>query len=224
MRALIRFGKNKRLRFVSHLDLQRFFQRALNRTNLPIAFSQGFNPHPIMSFASALAVGWTSAYEVLDLKLCADASAEIIMADMRRALPDDLPIFAVRLVDDRFPASMALVKRAAYKINVPQDVSSAVAAQIPAYLAKDTVMGMRKTKSGVREIDIRPLTFALKKTDDGFYAELALTEKDTLKPDVLVRALCDAGAIAMPEITVHRICLSSLDANGLSVPLMEWTI
>ena len=57
MRTLLRFGKNSRLRFVSHLDLQRFFQRALNRTGLPIAFSQGFNPHAVMSFASALAVG-----------------------------------------------------------------------------------------------------------------------------------------------------------------------
>ena len=65
MRTLLRFGKNTRLRFVSHLDLQRFFQRALNRTGLPVAFSQGFNPHPLMSFASALAVGWTSEYEAV---------------------------------------------------------------------------------------------------------------------------------------------------------------
>ena len=57
MRAMIRFGKQPRLRFISHLDLQRFFQRALNRTGLPIAWTQGFNPHPIMSFGSALALG-----------------------------------------------------------------------------------------------------------------------------------------------------------------------
>ena len=58
MRAMIRFGKQPRLRFISHLDLPRFFQRALNRTGLPIAWTQGFNPHPIMSFGSALALGW----------------------------------------------------------------------------------------------------------------------------------------------------------------------
>ena len=57
MRAMIRFGKQPRLRFISHLDLQRFFQRALNRTGLPVAYSQGFNPHPLMSFGSALALG-----------------------------------------------------------------------------------------------------------------------------------------------------------------------
>ena len=84
MRTLLRFGKNSRLRFVSHLDLQRFFQRALNRSGLPIAFSQGFNPHPIMSFASALAVGWTSEYEVLDFKLSAPMGRGRIEEAMRR--------------------------------------------------------------------------------------------------------------------------------------------
>lgn len=68
MRCVFRFGKLDRLRFVSHLDLQRYMQRALNRSGLPVAFSQGFNPHPVMSFASALAMGWESEYEVLDIK------------------------------------------------------------------------------------------------------------------------------------------------------------
>ena len=71
MRAMIRFGKQPRLRFISHLDMQRFFQRAVNRTGLPIAYTQGFNPHPVMSFGSALALGWTSEYEVIDIKLSA---------------------------------------------------------------------------------------------------------------------------------------------------------
>ena len=75
MRMIVRFGKRARLRFISHLDLQRFFQRALNRTGLPIAFSNGFNPHPVMAFGSALALGWTSEYEVIDVKLAEDVDA-----------------------------------------------------------------------------------------------------------------------------------------------------
>ena len=116
MRTLLRFGKNTRLRFVSHLDLQRFFQRALNRTGLPVAFSQGFNPHPLMSFASALAVGWTSEYEVLDFRLSAPMGRGRVEEAMRQALPDDLPVLGVRMVDDRFPAAMSLVRCADYRI------------------------------------------------------------------------------------------------------------
>lgn len=84
MRLLIRFGKQPRLRFISHLDLQRCFQRALNRTGLPIAFSQGFNPHAAMAFSSALALGWTSEYEVLDIKLANPVELESAKRNGRR--------------------------------------------------------------------------------------------------------------------------------------------
>ena len=68
MRAMIRFGKQPRLRFISHLDLQRFFQRALNRTGLPVKYTQGFNPHIYMTFAAPLALGQESVAESLDFK------------------------------------------------------------------------------------------------------------------------------------------------------------
>ena len=123
MRTLLRFGKTSRLRFVSHLDLQRFFQRALNRTGLPIAYSQGFNPHALMSFASALAVGWTSEYEVLDFRLSAPMGRGRVEEAVRQALPEDLPVLGVRTVDDRFPAAMALVRCADYRI-VPEGESA----------------------------------------------------------------------------------------------------
>ena len=63
------FSKTGRLRFVSHLDLQRFLLRALNRTELDLAFSQGFNPHPLLSLAGALAMGYESEYEVFEVRI-----------------------------------------------------------------------------------------------------------------------------------------------------------
>ena len=142
MRTLLRFGKNSRLRFVSHLDLQRFFQRALNRSGLPIAFSQGFNPHPIMSFASALAVGWTSEYEVLDFKLSAPMGRGRIEEAMRGALPEDLPVLGVRTVDDRFPAAMALVRCADYRITPEGENGSAILAAAEAFCAAEHVLSL----------------------------------------------------------------------------------
>ena len=116
MRAMIRFGKQPRLRFISHLDLQRFFQRALNRTGLPVAYTQGFNPHAIMSFGSALALGWTSEYEILDVKLSVPMGRKRTEEAMRQALPEDLPVREVRMVDDRHPAPMAMVRASDYEI------------------------------------------------------------------------------------------------------------
>ena len=125
MRAMIRFGKQPRLRFISHLDLQRFFQRALNRTGLPIAWTQGFNPHPILSFGSALALGWTSEYEILDVKLSAPMGRRRTEDAMRAALPVDIPVLEVRMVDDRHPAPMAMVRASDYESTLSGETAAA---------------------------------------------------------------------------------------------------
>ena len=218
MRALIRFGKQPRLRFISHLDLQRFFQRAVNRTGLPIAWSQGFNPHPVMSFGSALALGWTSEYEVIDIKLAAPMGRGRVEAAVRAALPEDLPVLEVRMIDDKHPAPMALVRMSDYRITL--NGGDAVLSQVDAFLNRDSVMAVRKTKSGEREVDIRPLCVELRKTDDGLFCRLMLTEKDTLKPDLLLRALSDMAGVEPPEARIHRLALLGLDADGAVKPLM----
>ncbi|HIS03978.1 MAG TPA: DUF2344 domain-containing protein [Candidatus Pullichristensenella avicola] len=221
MRMLLRFGKNRRLRFVSHLDMQRFFQRALNRTGLPIAFSQGFNPHPVMSFASALAMGWTSEYEVLDVKLSAPMGRGRVEEAMRQALPEDLPVLGARMVDDRFPAAMALVRCADYRITPEGEGAPAILAAAEAFCAAKHVMGVRKTKSGEREIDMRPLALSLEAREGSLYARLMLTERDTLKPDVLLAGLAGLAGVEAPRSRVHRLRLLGEDAAGEIAPLME---
>lgn len=220
MRALIRFGKQARLRFISHLDLQRFFQRAVNRTGLPIAWSQGFNPHPVMSFGSALALGWTSEYEVIDIKLSAPMGRKRTEDAVRAALPEDLPVLEVRLIDDKHPAPMAQVKMSDYSITLAGENAEAVYDQVPAFLAREHVMAVKKTKSGEKEIDIRPLAVELRKTDDGLYARLMLTEQNTLKPDLLVRTLADMAGVEAPEMRIHRTMLLGEDGLGEIQPLM----
>ena len=221
MRAMIRFGKQPRLRFISHLNLQRFFQRALNRTGLPIAFSQGFNPHPLLSFGSALALGWTSEYEIIDVKLAVPMGRKRTEEAMRAALPVDLPVLEVRLVDDKHPAPMAMVCASDYEVELSGANAEATINAIDAFLAKDSVMAMRKTKSGEKEVDIRPWAFEIVRTEAGFNARLKATEKDTLKPDLLIRTLADIAGVTAPEAKIHRKCLLGEDANGELKPLME---
>ena len=221
MRAMIRFGKQPRLRFISHLDLQRFFQRALNRTGLPIAWTQGFNPHPILSFGSALALGWTSEYEILDVKLSAPMGRKRTEEAMRAALPVDLPVLEVRMVDDRHPAPMAMVRASDYEIALTGETAAATLDAAEEFLRRESVMAMRKTKSGEREVDIRPMALSLKREGDALNARLMLTEKDTLKPDLLVRALAEIAGAEVPEMRIHRRCLLGEDESGALKPLME---
>lgn len=221
MRALIRFGKQPRLRFISHLDMQRFFQRALNRTGLPIAYTQGFNPHPVLSFGSALALGWTSEYEIIDIKLAVPMGRKRTEEAMRQALPEDLPVIEVKLVDDRHPAPMAQVKMADYRVTLDGENTAAILEQIPAFMEKECVMELKKTKSGEKEINIRPLVISAEAFEDGFNVRLMLTEKESLKPDLLIKALAEMAGTDLPEARVHRLLLLGEDADGQLKPLME---
>lgn len=221
MRALIRFGKQPRLRFISHLDLQRFFQRAVNRTGLPIAYTQGFNPHPVMSFSSALALGWTSEYEVIDIKLSAPMGRKRTEDAVRAALPEDLPVLEARMVDDRHPAPMALVRMSDYVVRLEGEGVSAIVAQIPAFLERETVSAVKKTKSGEKEIDARPLVLSMQPLDaNSFKARLMLTENQSIKPELLVGLLSDMAEVEAPQVRVHRLALLGLDAEGNPTPLM----
>ena len=221
MRAMIRFGKQPRLRFISHLDLQRFFQRAVNRTGLPIAWSQGFNPHPVMSFGSALALGWTSEYEVIDIKLSAPMGRKRTEDAVRAALPEDLPVLEVRMVEDRHPAPMAQVCMSDYRVTLSGEGTDAVLAQIPAFLAAENVPAVKKTKSGEREINARPLVVSIEPEENGFVTRLMLTEQQSLKPDMLVKLLADGAGVEAPEMGIHRLTLLGRDAEGSLRPLME---
>lgn len=214
MRMVMRFGKNARLRFISHLDLQRFYQRALNRSGLPIAFSQGFNPHPVMAFASALALGWTSEYEMLDVKLAVPIGRRKAEEAMRGALPEDLPVLEVKLIDDRASSLMPLVRASDYRIS-----GSGISREmLDDFLARESVMAMRKTKSGEKLVDIRPMALDLRLEDADLMARLSLTDKDTLKPDLLVRTITGTDPEAM---RIHRLVLLGDGGEGELAPLMK---
>ena len=224
MRAIYQFGKTDRLMCVSHLDLQRFMQMALRRTGLPVAYSQGFNPHPLLSFASALAMGWTSDAELMDIKLSVPVGKAAAFSQMAAALPPDLPLKRVRLVDDRFPALMARLAFADYRITLLGGAWRGVVEALPGFLEETQVIALRRTKSGEKPTDIRPMAVTLEACPiDGGYqlnARLQLTERATLKPDLLLQVLARRGGIEMPEdAQIHRTALLAQDENGQIIDL-----
>ena len=221
MKAIIQFGKQGRLRFISHLDLQRFMQRALRRTGLPVAYSQGFNPHALLSFASALGMGVSSEAELLEVRFAEPVAEQTILEAMRAALPPEMPVYRVRAVDDRFPSLMATVYCADYRMTLTGEGAKAIADAVPGYLEKAEVMAVRKTKSGEKEIDIRPLAISLERAGNVLLARLKLTETDTLKPDLLVSSLAKLAGVEPPEARIHRKCLLGEDESGALRPLME---
>jgi len=214
------FQKGERLRHIGHLDIQRAVQRALRRSGLPVGYSNGFNPHILVTFASALSTGASGSREIMDVTLREEVSCDMFMARMNAALPPDLQISACRVIDDRHPALMAQVTAADYTITITDPQAAAVmTAAIDAFLQQKQIMAMRKTKSGMKECDCRPLIHTLTADGDKLKAVLTLTERESCKPDMLIAALSAFAGIEAPRVLVHRNQLFGTTPDGALAPL-----
>ena len=216
MRMMGVFEKGERLRHIGHLDIQRAMQRALRRSELPVSYSQGFNPHILVTFASALSTGAAGKKEIMDVTLDREVAPEAFVAAMNAALPPDMQLVDARVMDDRHPALMSLLTAADYTIRLlDEETSEKCLAAIPAFLRQGSILAMRKTKRGLHECDIRPLIHTLRAEEGAIRAVLTLTEASACKPDMLVRALCAFAGCEVPRAMVVR---NGLMGEGL-VPL-----
>ena len=123
MRILAVFEKSERIRHIGHLDIQRSMQRGLRRSGLPVAYSNGFNPHILITFASALSTGACGQREIMDVTMAEPTDAAVFLEKMNQAMPPELHLKEARAVDDRHPALMGSLRAASYDLLVydPQD-------------------------------------------------------------------------------------------------------
>lgn len=226
MRMLLQFKKDDIVRHLGLLDLQRTMQRALRRSGLPVAYSKGFNPHIVMSFASALSSGIPGDAEILDVSLCEETTEETCLNAMNRVLPPSLQASRVRLVDDRFPKVSASLQQAEYRITLYGEGTEKLTEYLPEYLAKEEIMALRKTKKNETLVNIRPMiheltgTYYLDNSTSVLTARVSFVEAATLKPDLLLSSLCEHAGVEIPRHEIRRTRLLGL-VNGQPVPLMD---
>ena len=220
MRMMAVFEKSERLRHIGHLDIQRAVMRALRRSELPVSYSKGFNPHILLTFASALSTGAAGRKEIMDVHLDRDVTPEEFVAAMNGAMPPDMQLSFAKVIDDKHIALMAQVQAADYTITIQDNVAAeTLAALIPAFLAQESIITMRKTKSGMKETDIRPLLLELTAEGKVLHAVMTLTERMACKPNMLMEALSAFAGIDVPRVMVVRNGLFGLDGNGELAPL-----
>ena len=119
MRLIAEFEKLGRMSWFSHLDLQSTMQRALRRADLPVRYSQGFNPHVNLAFATALSVGAQSRCELMDVELEVAVARVAFAGRLTACLPVGLTLRGARVADDRAPALTARMAEAGYEVRVP---------------------------------------------------------------------------------------------------------
>ena len=221
MRILAVFEKGERIRHIGHLDIQRSVQRGLRRSGLPVAYSQGFNPHILITFASALSTGACGKREIMDVTMAEEVTAEEFLARINRAMPPEMQVSEARAVDQHYPSLMGLVRAAEYDLMIRDaETGKRLAALIPEFLARDTIPAMRKTKTKLTECDIKPLILSLRGEGNHLYTTLVLTERVSCKPQMLLEALKQqAGIEEDVRMLVTRTALLGENEQGGLVPL-----
>ena len=157
-RLRMRFAKGEPLKYISHLDLARTWERVFRRAGLPLAYSQGFNPRPRFQIAAALPVGVTGRAEYLDLWLAGSMAPGDMLSRLRPTLPPGLEVLDIGEVELRAPALQSQMRAAIYRAVVKsQEPVEAVRTRVQALLEQPTLMRQRHHKGKLRTYDLRPL-------------------------------------------------------------------
>ncbi|MCL2052715.1 MAG: TIGR03936 family radical SAM-associated protein [Lachnospiraceae bacterium] len=224
MKVRIKFSKYGVMKFIGHLDLMRFFQKAVRRAGIDIAYSGGFNPHQIMSFASPLGVGIISNAEYLDIGLNEDvADINEIKYRLSAQMVEGIRIIAVAKLEENAANAMASVAVAGYtvifsdKVVLPIDWTG----QFEAFLQKETIIYTKRTKKVVREIDLRPLIYEAEiyakaemcAENRGIYLLINAGSAESIKPQFVIEAFFDYIGQQLPEFALS-ICREEIYTNA----------
>lgn len=204
-RVRARFTKMGDVRWISHLDLLRLFERALRRAAIPVAFSQGFNPRPAIEFAAPLALGITSQAELLDVYLGERLELDRFLARLNEALPPEVQLTAAWEVPVKGPSLMALVEEATYKVWLDEGIP---ASAWQSFLARASIPFEKTSKTGTKTVDLRPLILDIEPESDRVVRiRLKTGSRGNGKPEDVVEAL---GTFLETEIAALAIVRTDL--------------
>lgn len=146
------FEKTGRAKYISHLDLNRCMLRVFRRSKLPIWYTEGFNPHPYFSFALALSLGFESRCEILDFNLNEEMPFDTVRDRLNAVMPEGMSILSVAEQKKKITE----IAWAEYEIILSSEAPERVFADIEALIGQDEIIVEKKTKKGMKDIDIKP--------------------------------------------------------------------
>jgi radical SAM-linked protein len=194
-RYRLTFAKKAAVKYIAHLDLSLAWERALRRAQIPLAYSQGFNPQPRIQFACSLPLGTMGRAEIIDIITLEPLVPDQALAQIQAALPAGIELGSVAEVPLKDPALQARVHQGEYRVLVETDLSADEMNQrISAVLAADKIIQKRRRKKKIEEFDLRPLLHDLQlvSLDGGevqLYMCLATGQFGNLRPTDVLKAL-----------------------------------
>lgn len=189
MKIRIKFIKEGPMKFVGHLDTMRYFQKAIRRAGLPAAFSGGYSPHMIMSFAAPLGVGVTSQGEYFDVELTERMSTDEITERLNTVMAEGFQVVSVRQVEDgKAGKAMSLVAAADYLVEFREgrEPSAPWKERLEEFCGMPELTVMKKSKKGGKELDIRPFLYEMRLDGENIFLKLASASGNYTKPELVM--------------------------------------
>lgn len=209
MKARIKFRKYGCMKFIGHLDIMRFFQKVMRRADIPIAFTGGFSPHMIMSFANPLGVGVTSDGEYFDIELTEEIDMMAAVERMNQVVVEGIDIVnMVPISDDKKQTGMSIVAAADYLSSLksgifPEDWKE----KAGQFMNQPTISILKKTKKSEKEVDIKPMIYKFEVRDESVYMQVATGSVENLKPELVMQALSSFLGVDLETVSFahHRL-------------------
>lgn len=201
-RLYITFGKFDSLIYISNLDVAKLWERVLRRVNLPILYSEGFNPRPRIALATALPLGISSECEILDVSLREPIELDGLQDRIVQASPPGLRVYDITEVPVRSPALTARARSAEYRITFDEPIDyDDLRVRLADLLGAEERSYARDRKGKSKTVNIRPLVHSLELDASGaLLAHLAIGETGNLRPEEILAEL----GLSDVSVTVHR--------------------
>jgi radical SAM-linked protein len=208
-RLRVRYAKRGRLRFTSHRDFSRAFERAVFRARIPMAYSSGFNPHPRISYAGAAPTGSASEAEYLEIALAEEADPASVHAALDEALPEGLDVLEV--VVSRGGSLADRLEASHWRLTLAAVAGQAAADAVAKFLATDEVEVQRMTKKGLRTFNCRDAVVSLTShVDEVSGQECAILDvvlrhgTPSVRPDDILAGLREVAGLDVGSAPLHE--------------------
>jgi len=182
LKIRIKFEKNGSMKYIGHLDVMRYFQKVMRRADVNIAYSSGFSPHQIMSFASPLGLGITSSGEYMDIEVMSTDSSEIMVSKLNEVMVDGIRVLSYKLLPDDAKNAMSIIAGAEYSVKFNDKYfsfdSEEIKKDIEDFINKDTIEVIKKTKKSEKLVDIKPMIEDLSVTDEEIHMFLSVGKRE----------------------------------------------
>lgn len=226
----VKYKKEDEMIFISHLDLQRLLQRAFRRAKINLSYSEGFNPHPKMSYGNALALGVESQGEYVDIEIEDDIEVKEFLERINEQLPDGIKFVKGQEIDPKTPSLSSIIVYGEYIFNIDLEVPLSkefVKSRVLNFVKSKEIIITKKNKKGKKvEVDIRPMirNFDLVSLDDNrvtFVSTIATGSKANLNINILIPQILDMLNLDMDprEVGVLRRDLYNVEDGQLVTPL-----